>query len=167
MNSTREGWLDVVRAAGKNGTVMSERQGVQRVVLGQYQFVLAQDAYVRQTLAKDPSAPVASKYFQDYNELNGVYYFVRTNTPSPAAAALWVLWMTTPEAEAIWQPSNLSFQPYGSSKIDKEGRQQKEESNAPIVGFLDNDKTVALLRWKSSPAGTEYLGALAKAIQGE
>src|SRR5581483_506619 len=51
----RQQWLEVVRAAGKNsGEVLFENTGVQRVILGQYAFALAQDTYVRQTLAKDP-----------------------------------------------------------------------------------------------------------------
>ena len=125
---TRMKWLDVVRAAGKNGIVLSEVDGTSRVVLGQYQFALAQDAYVRQMLAKDPQAPIAATFFQDYNELNGVYYSVRTSARAPAAAALWALWMTTPESEAIWQPENKSFQPYGSSDIDVDrARRDPEE----------------------------------------
>ena len=160
-------WLDVVRAAGKNGIVLSEVEGTQRVVLGQYQFALAQDAYVRQVLAKDPQSPIASTFFQDYNKLNAVYYSVRTKARAPAAAALWALWMTTPESQAIWQPENKSFQPFGTSAIDVAERDAIERSHAPVVGYLDNDKTVALLKWQQTQDGARYLAAIAKAIQGE
>ena len=163
----RDKWLDVVRAAGKNGTVLTEVEGVSRVVLGQYQFALAQDAYVRQVLAKDAQAPVAATFFHDYNELNGVYYSVRGKARSPAAATLWALWMTTPEAEAVWQPSNKSFQPFGTSAIDVAQRQAIKESGASVIGYLDNDKTIALLRWQQTPDGAKYLAAIAKAIRGE
>jgi ABC-type Fe3+ transport system substrate-binding protein len=163
----RDKWIDVVRAAGKNGTVLSEVEGVSRVVLGQYQFALAQDAYLRQVLAKDRDAPVAGTFFQDYNELNGVYYSVRKRARAPAAATLWALWMTTPESQAIWQPENKSFQPFGSSEIDIAERQTVAQSGAPVIGYLDNERTIALLRWQQTPEGTRYLAALAKAIQGE
>ena len=162
----REAWLDVVRAAGKNGVVLREAEAVQRVVLGQYAFALAQDAYVRQLLAKDPQAPIASQFFTDYNELNSVYYSVRTRARAPAAAALFALWMTTPEAEALWQPSNMSFQPYGQSTIDVAARTAMQSGKTPVVGFLDNEKTLELLRWQQSPDGAKYLSALARAIQG-
>jgi ABC-type Fe3+ transport system substrate-binding protein len=164
---SREKWLDVVRAAGKNSNVLTEVEGVQRVALGQYDFALAQDTYLRQTLAKDPQIPVASTFFNDYNEINGLYYSVRTNTRSPAAAALWALWMTTPEAQGIWQPSNMSFQPYGSSDIDKAEREAVKTRGAPVLGYLDNDKTIALLKWQQTPDGAKYLAAMARAIQGE
>lgn len=163
----RDKWLDVVRAAGKNGSVLTEVEGVSRVVLGQYQFALAQDAYVRQVLAKDAQAPVAATFFHDYNELNGVYYSVRGKARSPAAATLWALWMTTPESEAIWQPSNKSFQPFGTSALDVAERQAIKDSGAVVVGYLDNDRTIALLRWQQSPDGAKYLAAIAKAIRGE
>jgi len=164
----RDKWLDVVRAAGKNGgEVLFENIGVQRVVLGQYQFALAQETYVRQTLAKDPQAPIAAAYFNDYQELNGVYYSVRTKARHPAAATLWALWMTTPEAEGIWQPNDKDWQPYGSSDIDKTVDQSVKDAKAPLVGFLDNDKTIALLNFYATPAGESYLEAMAKAIKGQ
>jgi ABC-type Fe3+ transport system substrate-binding protein len=165
--STREKWLDVVRAAGKNSTVLSEVEGVQRVALGQFDFALAQDTYLRQMLAKDPKTPLGSMFFTDYNEINGLYYSVRTNTKSPAAATLWALWMTTPEAQSIWQPDNKSFQPYGSSALDVAERDAVKSRGAPTLGYLDNEKTTALLRWQQTPEGAKYLTAMAKAIQGE
>jgi iron(III) transport system substrate-binding protein len=162
----RDKWIDVVLAAGKNGVVLTESEAVQRVILGQYAFGLAQDAYIRQILAKDSQAPIASQFFADYNERNLVYYSVRTRARAPAAAALFALWMTTPEAQAIWQPSNMSFQPYGTSMIDVAARETMAKSKTPIIGFLDNDKTLALLTWQQSPDGAKYLSAMARAIQG-
>jgi ABC-type Fe3+ transport system substrate-binding protein len=164
----REKFLDVVRAAGKNtGAVLNENTGVERVVLGQYAFALAQDTYLRQTLAKDAQAPLAGVFFRDYNELNSVYYSVRTKAPHPAAATLWAMWMTTPEAEAIWQPVVFCFVPYGSSAIDAGERAAFKASGAPVIGYLDNPQTIALLRWQQSPEGTQFLAAVAKAIRGE
>jgi ABC-type Fe3+ transport system substrate-binding protein len=167
-NQGRDAFLDVVRAAGKNtGAVLNENTGVERVVLGQYAFALAQDTYLRQTLAKDPQAPLAGVFMRDYNELNAVYYSVRTKAAHPAAATLWALWMTTAEAEAIWQPVTLSFVPYGSSTIDIGERNAIRGNHATVTGYLDNAQTLALLKWQQTPAGTQYLAAIAKAIRGE
>ncbi len=70
-NFDKKQWLEVVRKAGKNtGAVLGESSAVQRVVLGEFAFALAQDRYVRQILAKDPKAPISSRFFDDYNELN-------------------------------------------------------------------------------------------------
>ena len=35
------------------------------------------------------------------------------------------------------------------------------------LGYLDNEKTIALLTWQQSADGAKYLASLAKAIQGE
>jgi ABC-type Fe3+ transport system substrate-binding protein len=167
-DGTRDQFLQTVRAAGKNtGAVLGEIQGVERVVLGQYAFVLAQDTYLRQFLAKDAKAPLAGTYFRDYNELNAVYYSVRTRAAHPNAAALWALWMTTSEAEAIWQPVVYCYVPYGNSTTDIAERNAVRGAKAPIVGYLDNDKTLSLLKWHQTPDGAKYLSSLAKAIRGE
>jgi ABC-type Fe3+ transport system substrate-binding protein len=164
----RDKFLEIVRAAGKNtGAVLNENTGVERVVLGQYGFALAQDTYLRQTLAKDAQAPLAGVFFRDYNELNAVYYSVRTKAAHPAAAALWALWMTTPEAEALWQPVVFCYVPYGSSPIDVGERNAVKSSGATVVGYLDNAQTIQLLRWQQTPEGTQFLAAIAKAIRGE
>lgn len=164
----KEKWLDVVRRAGKNtGAVLFEQAGAQRVILGEFAFVLGQDTDYRRILAKDPKAPIAFKYFQDYNERNSVYYSVRSRARRPAAAALFALWMTTPESAAIWQPEQLLAVPYGESKIDREQAISVEKSAAKVVGFLDNEKTVDLLKWYRTDEGTKYLDAMTRAIRGE
>ncbi len=164
----RDAVVALIRASAKNtGAVLFEGEGVQRMLLGQYAFVLGQDAFIRDTLARDPQAPIAGAFFRDYNQLNSVYYSVRTRTPHPAAAALWALWMTTPEAEAIWQGVNRSFVPYGSSAIDVAERQQLRNERVNVVGYLDNAATIGYLRWQQTPEGARYLSAMAKAIRGE
>ncbi|MBI2357682.1 MAG: hypothetical protein HYV04_01985 [Deltaproteobacteria bacterium] len=140
---------------------------MQRVVLGEFAFVLAQDRYMRQVLAKDPKAPIAYRFFDDYNELNSVYYSLRTRARHPAAGTLFALWMTTPEAEAIWQPSDLQAVPYGESKLDREFWLSMQKSKARVIGFLDNEKTVELLRWYRTEEGRKYLDGMARAIRGE
>lgn len=164
----RNEWLDVVRRAGKNtAAVIGESAAVQRVVLGEFAFALAQDRYTRQILGKDPKAPIAARFFDDYNELNQVYYSVRNRARHPAAGTLWALWMTTAEAQKIWQPSDLQAVPYGDSDLDREFRQGIEKSKARVIGFLDNEKTIELLKWYRTEEGRKYLDALAKAIRGE
>jgi ABC-type Fe3+ transport system substrate-binding protein len=161
-------WLEVVRRAGKNtGAVLGESAAVQRVVLGEFSFALAQDRYTRQIFAKDPKAPIASRFFDDYNELNQVYYSVRSRARHPAAGTLWALWMTTAESQKIWQPSDLQAVPYGESQLDREFRQSIEKSKARVIGFLTNEKSIELLKWYRTDEGRKYLDAVARAIRGE
>lgn len=164
----REKWLETVRQAGKNtGMVLPESSGIERVVLGEFAFAFNQDRYIRRTLAKDPKAPIAAKYFEDFNQVNRVYYMVRTKSRHPAAAALFILWMTTPEAEAIWQPRELQAVPYGESKVDGEFKSSLETLGSKAMGFLDNEKSVELLSWYRTEEGRKYLDGMARAIRGE
>ena len=167
-NFDREKWLDVVRRAGRNtAAVLPETTGVQRVALGEFAFALAQDAYFRQVMAQDPKAPIAFKYFEDYNERNSNYYGVRTGARHPAAATLFALWITSPEAQGIWQSSEFSAVPHGESKIDKEHQLAIQNAKARVVGFLDNEKTIELLKWYQTEEGRKYLDGMTRAIRGE
>ncbi len=104
-NFDKEKWIEIVRRAGKNtNTVLPSSTGSQRVALGEFVFGLAHDTYAARILKKDPKAPIALAFFTDYNESNATYYVVRKRTRHPAAASLYALWLTTPEAQAIWQP---------------------------------------------------------------
>lgn len=162
----RDTWLDVVRNAGKNsGSVLSESEGVNRVLLGQYDFALAQDTYYNQNKAKDPNAPIGFQPFEDYNDYNAVYYSVLKGAKHPAGGTLWALWMTTPEAEAIWQPEVMQGSPLGDTDIDK--AQQKIADGGAVLGYLDNDKTADLLKWFSTKEGADWLEKLANAIKGQ
>jgi ABC-type Fe3+ transport system substrate-binding protein len=167
-NLNRDQWLDTVRAAGKNGgAVLGEAPGAQRVALGQYAFLLGQDTNVRELRAKDPQAPIAARFMDDYNEYNATYYAVRTGARHPAAATLWVLWMTTPESEAIWQPVVHFAQRYGESEIDREQARLLREAGSKVVSWLENPRTLELLEWYQTADGRQYLDAMQKAIKGE
>jgi ABC-type Fe3+ transport system substrate-binding protein len=167
-NLNRDQWLDTVRAAGKNSAaVMPEGPAAERVVLGQYPFSLGQDTYIRMFRAKDPQAPLAARFFEDYNEYNALHYVVRAGTTRPAGATLWVLWMTTPDSSAIWQPTEYYAQRFGESDIDKAQRQLIQESGAPVVGLLDTPRAVELLEWYQTADGRQYLDSMQKAIRGE
>jgi ABC-type Fe3+ transport system substrate-binding protein len=167
-NLNREQWLDTVRAAGKNGgAVLGETPGAQRVALGQYAFLLGQDTNVRELRTKEPDIPIAARFMDDYNEYNAVYYAVRTGSRHPAAAALWVLWMTTPESEAIWQPTVQFAQRYGESEIDREHQRLLREAGSKAVSWLENPRTIELLEWYQTADGRQYLDGMQKAIKGE
>ena len=122
---------------------------------------------MRVVRSKDPQASIAARFFEDYNEYNSLHNVVRAGTPHPAGAALWVLWMTTPESEAIWQPTVQFAQRYGESEIDREHQRLLHEAGSKAVSWLENPRTVELLDWYQGGDGRQYLDTLQKAIRGE
>ena len=94
-------------------------------MLGEFPFVLANAYYAFLAKSKDAQAPVEITFFKDYNQANATYYVVSKGTKRPAAATLFAIWMSTPEAEAIWQSELFGTQKWGES-----GSQEGAESNS-------------------------------------
>jgi len=165
----KEKWLEIVRNAGKNaGTVQVENNCVQRVLLGEFAFTLANTYYAFAARAKDAKASLEITYFKDYNLMTAPYYIVRKGARRPAAATLFALWMTTPESEAIWQPELFASQfLWGESELDKREKQFIQDSGAKVVDLLTTDKGRDLLAWYGTEEGRRYRQAIGKAIRGE
>lgn len=165
---SKEKWLEVVRKAGKNaGGTGFPAANMQRLLIGEYAFGFGTTSDFLRIKAKDPSAPVEVAYFEDYNSVSGAYHVVRKGARHPAAGTLYALWMTTPEAEAIWQPDIFRPQyPWGQSKMDRKVKQLLQENNAKGVDFLDSQKGIELMQWYGSPEGRAYRSALSRAIRG-
>lgn len=167
-NLGKEKWLDIVRRAGKNaGAVQAELVGLQRLLVGEYAFTMANTYYYFLYKAKDPNAPLAITFFKDFNVASTGIYAVRKNAKHPAAATLFALWMGTPEAEAIWQPTQYINQAWGESELDKKAAQLKEEGGANMIELIRTDKGLEFLHWLSTEEGRKYKEALGRAIRGE
>lgn len=167
-NISKDKWVEITRKAGKNaGTVVVEGAGVQRVLVGEYAFTMANTYYYFLYKSKDPKVPLDITYFQDFNVSSRAYTCIRKNTKNPAAGTLFAFWMATPEAEAIWQPVNFFTQLWGESDLDKKERKFVKDSGAPIVDFLDSEKGLEYLNWMSSEEGRQFKEALGRAIRGE
>ncbi len=165
----KEKWVDVVRKAGKNArAVQSASKGVQRVLLGEFAFGLANTYEGLRAQDRDSDSPIAVAYFADYNQTNSGYYVVRKGARHPAAGTLFALWMGTPEAKSIWQPVTYGTQfLWGESKLDRTVRELIKKSGARIVDYLESDESLALLKWYGTGEGRKYSKALAQAIRGQ
>ncbi len=166
---SKEKWLKIVKRAGENaGAVQKESVGVQRVLLGEFAFALANTYYFLRAKGKDPQAPLQITYFKDYNPVTGLYIVVRKGARHPAAGTLLAMWMGTPEAKAIWQPDTYATQfRWGEGKLERKVRQHLKENGAKSISFFDNKQGVEFLRWIGTPEGREYRKAVSKAIRGK
>lgn len=164
----KEKWLQIVRKAGKNAAaVQSASKGVRRVILGEYAFGLANTYEALRAKAKDAKAPIDVSYFKDYNQTNSAFYVVRKGAPHPAAATLFIMWMGTPEAKAIWQAQTFATQfLWGESELDRKVRRLIKESGARIVDYLESEKSRDFLKWYGTKEGRAYSKALGRAIRG-
>ena len=165
---SKEKWVEIVRQAGRSGgAVQVESAGVQRLLLGEFAFTMANTHYYFSYKAKDPQAPIEITFFKDFNVTTDAYYIVRKNARNPAAGTLFALWIATPEAQAIWQPRDFNTQRWGESELDKKERKFMEESGAKLFSFMDSEKGLEYLNWMSTDDGRNFKEALGKGIRGE
>ena len=167
-NVSTEQWIEIVRKAGRNaGAVQTESAGIQRMLLGEYAFTMANTYYYFMYKSKDPQAPIAITFFKDFNVSSTALYAVRKSARNPAAGTLFALWMGTPEAESIWQTVNFYNQAWGDSEVDRKVRQIKEESGAKMVEVIRTEKGLEFLKWLGTEEGRKYKESLGRAIRGQ
>ncbi len=162
----KQAWIQTIDQIGKDAIgVVDFSPALSRLLLGEFPFAPMNTYYYWDVKAKDPSAPVGLSWFKDYTPFSKVMYIVPKGSKHPAAAALWTLFMTTPEAEAAWQPAaheeNIIF---GQSDQDKLARQSLAESGSKVAQWYANADTIEQLKWWSTPDGIAYRGQIKAAI---
>lgn len=166
----KDKWLKVVEEIGKNAAaVLTFAAGSQRVNLGEFAFQPLNLSSYWVTKSKDPQAPVAVHWPTDFVQNQNVTYTVSAKARHPAGAALWVLWMTTPEAQQLWQSEihapNIM---YGESALDLEVRSALSElkkKGAKVVSWFDSPETEAMMEWYGTREGTDYRKRLENALR--
>lgn len=166
VHTDKAAWLQTLNQIGQNAAgVIDFSPALNRILLGEFAFMPMNSYYYWDVKAKDPQAPLGLAWFQDYAPFSKVMYFVPKGSKHPAAATLWALWMTTPEAEAAWQPAaheeNIAF---GQSQQDKLARQSVESSGTKLVSWYDSATTVEQLKWWSTPEGKQYRAKIKEAV---
>lgn len=159
-------WLETLDQIGKNAIgVFHLTRALERLLLGEIAFFPGNEYHYYQAKAQDPQAPIAVHYLADYTGVTRISFIVAKGARHPAAATLWALWMTTPEAEAVWQPTalytNVSF---GQSDYDREVRDALKKVNTPVISFWDSPETRKVLKWISTEEGQKYTNEIGKAV---
>jgi len=162
----KDEWLKIAEKTGRNATgVLRFNPAINRMLLGEFSFMAMNSHYLWEIKSKDAQAPLSLRFFSDYIPFTRVMYIVPKRARHPAAAKLWALWITSPEAEAIWQSvtkqENLAF---GQSEVDRKARKLIKDSNAKLVTWFDSAESIKKLRWITSAEGTRYKTKIRRAI---
>lgn len=161
--------LEIVKRIGKNATgVLPHATAMQRIAIGEITMIAGNLYMVFEMQAKDPGAPIDWAAFNDYTPVQGIYYVVPKGARSPAAGMLWSLWMTTPEAQKLYQPDSFWLNvPFGQSALDQKAREALRRAGSPQVTFFDNETTLALFDWYATDEGRKYIGQMRNALRGK
>lgn len=164
----KEKLLTIADNIGKNAAVvLTPAALLERLMLGEFDFganIQSTGTYLR-TKAKDPRAPLGIRYYTDYTPLTDLSYIVIKGARSPASATLWALWMTTEEAQSIRAAEDYYANlVYGRSDLDKQIKQQLQQSGSKVVNWFGSKESVELMNWYATKEGREYLDKLTKAL---
>jgi ABC-type Fe3+ transport system substrate-binding protein len=162
----KDAWLQTLDKVGKNAAgVVDFSPALSRLLLGEFSFAPMNSYYYYDVKAKDPQAPVGLEWFKDYTPFSKVMYVIPKGSQHPAAATLWALWMSTPEAEAAWQPAaheeNIAF---GQSDQDKLARSTLQASGSKLANWYTNADTIEQLKWWSTAEGRAYRAKIKEAV---
>ena len=157
----------VLEMIGKNSAmVLHPTQVRNRLLLGEFAFFPGNLYHYTEAKAKYPKAPIGYRWFKDGTGTTKLYFTVPKGARHPAAGTLFALWMGTPEAEAIWQPTTFhSNIRWGQSDQDKMVRKNLKESGYPILSFYDSPKKMKLLKWFGTLEGKKYRRKIAKLVR--
>jgi ABC-type Fe3+ transport system substrate-binding protein len=162
----KEEWLNTADRAGANAVgVLTFAASLQRLLVGELPLTPTNSYTYWEAKSKDPNAPIGLHWFADYTAIDSTRNTVVKGTPHPAAATLFALWMTTPEAQGITQSlipyANLS---YGQSEADERERSAIKESGSRVVTWYDTPQTLETFKWLSTPEGRAYSTELSRAV---
>jgi ABC-type Fe3+ transport system substrate-binding protein len=162
----KDKWLEIADKVGKNAAaVLYFAASTDRILLGELALADSNEYYYWQAKQKDPNAPIGVHWFSDYTAVGSVMNMIPKGSRHPAAATLFALWMTTAEAERIWQKAvpypNYEF---GQSEISRQIRNAVNESGSRVVTWYDNAKTLEAYKWYGTKEGREYYNQLVKAL---
>jgi ABC-type Fe3+ transport system substrate-binding protein len=154
----RDEWLKTVDKIGQNSAgVYYYADSLQRITLGQIAMAPTNAYYYFQAKDKDPQSPVDLQWFQDYTPVASVPTLILKGAAHPAAGTLFAMFMTTVEAENIFQKAvpypNLAF---GHTAIDERERKAVNDSGTKVVSYFESDKNLETLLWYSTKEGQEY-----------
>ncbi len=155
-------WLEILDQIGQNARgVVHLTAATGRLLLGEFPFFPGNEYYSFTAKAKDPKAPIAYHFWSDYTGLTRLYYIVPAKARHPAAGTLFALWMTTPEAQAIYQPvAHITNVSYGQSDHDKGIRAAIDKVKTPVISYWDSEENLTAFKWYSSDEGRKYLSEL-------
>jgi ABC-type Fe3+ transport system substrate-binding protein len=155
--------LGILDSIGKNTYVVARsHQLIPRMAQGEVKFMTLNAEVVTDFLAKNPGAPLDFYFMNDLTLIETTMMFVPRNSPAPATAALWVMFLTHPEVQAMRGPDAPNIM-YGELPGDKYMQERLKGKNP--WDWKMNAKTTAYAEWINSKQGKEFRGKIRKAIR--
>jgi ABC-type Fe3+ transport system substrate-binding protein len=155
--------LRIYDAIGKNTYVVARsHQLIPRMAQGEVKFMTLNAEVVAKFLAKNPGAPLDFYFMRDLTLVETTMMFTARSGPAPATGALWVMYLSHPDIQALRGPDAPNVM-YGELKTDKYMQERLKGKN--VWDWKMNEQTTKYWQWINSKAAKSFNGKLKKAIR--
>lgn len=155
--------LKIYDAIGKNTYVVARsHQLIPRMAQGEVKFMTLNAEVVQKFLVNNPGAPLDFYFMQDLTLVETTMMFIARNGPAPATGALWVMYLSHPDVQALRGPDAPNVM-YGELKTDKYMKERLKGKN--VWDWKMNAKTTKYWKWINSKAAKSFNKKLKKAIR--
>ena len=157
-----DGALKIFEAIGKNAYVVSRSHQLNpRMAQGEFKFMTLNAEVVTDFVSQNPGAPLDFYFMNDMTLVETTLMFVPRKGPAPATGALWVMYLSHPDIQAMRGPDAPNIM-YG--ELDSDKRMMKRLEGKHIFDWQLNDSTTKYWQWLNSDAAKDFRSKMSSAI---
>lgn len=154
--------LKIFEAIGKNAYVVSRSHQLNpRMAQGEFKFMTLNAEVVTDFVAQNPGAPLDFYFMNDMTLVETTLMFVPSKGPAPATGALWVMYLSHPDVQALRGPDAPNIM-YG--ELDNDKSMMKRLEGKHIFDWQLNDSTTKYWQWLNSDAAKDFRSKMSSAI---
>ena len=143
-----DAFIKIMKAIGQNTYLVSRsHQLIPRMAQGEFKFMTLNAEVVTEFVAQNPGAPLDFYFMDDITLVETTLMFVPPKSPAPASAALWVMYFSHPDVQAL-RGANAPNIMYGELKSDMDIKQRLGGKN--VWDWTNSDSTLAFWKWLNS-----------------
>ena len=153
----------ILDTIGKNTYVVSRsHQLIPRIALGEFKFMTLNAEVVAEFVAQNPGAPLDFYFMDDLTLVETTLVFVPRKGPAPATAALWAMFLSHPDVQAM-RGSNAPNVMYG--ELDSDKYMQKQLKGKNVWDWQMNESTTKYWKWVNSDGAKGFRQKVSNAIR--
>jgi ABC-type Fe3+ transport system substrate-binding protein len=156
-------FIGILDKIGKSTYVVSRsHQLAPRMSLGEFKFMTLNTEVVSKFLADNPGAPLDYYFMDDIVLIETTLVFLPPKGPAPATAALWAMYLSHPDAQALRGPTAPNVL-YGEQKSDLEIRERLKGKK--LWDWQIDPSATAYWKWINAPEQKPFRAKIRSAIR--
>ena len=156
-------YAKIMNAIGRNTYVVSRsHQLVPRMALGEFKFMTLNAEVMAAFIAANPDAPLDYYFMDDLVLVETTLIFVPKQSPAPATATLWALFLSHPDVQALRGPKAPNVM-YGEKESDLQIKAKLKGKN--VWEWQINKDAATWWKWINAKENKKFRTGIKKAIR--